>query len=104
MLSEQTVLMAGPGGRRAGLAYAAGTATVLVVLAGVVLAVGSRLALPSAPHLDAGLDMAVGAILLASTFSRRQQPPPPPRSFAVGERGTTPEPAKLTLHVSTRTG
>ncbi|MGH3365325.1 MAG: hypothetical protein ACRDOW_11425, partial [Nocardioidaceae bacterium] len=40
MLTEQTVLLAVPGGRRAGLLYAAGAAIVLVLLVAAVLVMG----------------------------------------------------------------
>jgi len=65
MLTEQTVLMAGPRGARAGLAYAAGTAAVLAVVVGAVLLVGRTVALPKAPRLDATIDLAIGGLLLA---------------------------------------
>jgi threonine/homoserine/homoserine lactone efflux protein len=64
MLTEQTVLLAGPGGRRIGLLFAAGTALVLVVLVDAILILGRSLSLPRAPHLDASLDLAIGALLL----------------------------------------
>lgn len=64
MLTEQTVLMSGPRGARTGLAYATGTATVLVVVVGAVLLVGRSVALPQAPRLDATLDLTIGGLLL----------------------------------------
>ncbi len=68
MLTEQTVLMTGPRGARTGLAYAAGTATVLVVVVGAVLLAGRAVALPRTPRLDATLDLAIGGLLLALAF------------------------------------
>ncbi len=65
MLTEQTVLMAGPKGLRTGAAYAAGTATVLLVVIGAVLLVGRSVALPRAPRLNASLDLVIGGLLLA---------------------------------------
>lgn len=65
MLTEQTVLLAVPGGRRAGLLYAVGAATVLVLLVAAVLVMGRSLSLPTAPHLDATLDLVVGGALVA---------------------------------------
>jgi len=65
MLTEQTVLLAVPGRRRAGLLYAAGAATVLVLLVAAVLVMGRSLSLPTAPHLDATLDLVVGGALVA---------------------------------------
>ena len=64
MLTEQTVLLARPGGTRTGFAYAAGTATVLVGVVGVVLFAGWSVALPSAPRLDATLDLVTGGAIL----------------------------------------
>jgi threonine/homoserine/homoserine lactone efflux protein len=64
MLTEQTVLLAGRGGRRTGLLYAAGAAVVLAALVGAVLVVGRSLSLPSTPHLDASLDLCVGGLLV----------------------------------------
>ncbi|GAA2139854.1 hypothetical protein GCM10009844_08990 [Nocardioides koreensis] len=98
MLTEQTVLLAGPGGARAGFAYAAGTATVLVGVVGVVLFAGYSLALPSAPRLDAGLDLLTGGVILALAAAvglshphrrpeRRRHTPgrlTPPTAFAFG--------------------
>lgn len=97
MLTEQTVLLAGPGGVRSGFAYAAGTATVLVGVVGVVLFAGYSVALPSAPRLDATLDLLIGGTLLALAavvgFVRPQRhrershphsPLTPPTAFAFG--------------------
>jgi hypothetical protein len=64
MLTEQTVLLAAPGGRRAAWLYAVGTIAVLVLLCLGLLALGRRLSLPSAPHLDAALDLWIGGGLL----------------------------------------
>jgi threonine/homoserine/homoserine lactone efflux protein len=64
MLTEQTVLLAGPGGRRVGLMFTAGTALVLVVLVDAVLVLGRSLSLPRAPHLDASFDLFIGGLLL----------------------------------------
>ncbi|HSE09805.1 MAG TPA: GAP family protein [Nocardioidaceae bacterium] len=64
MLTEQTVLLAAPGGRRAAWLYTTGTVTVLVLFALGLLVLGRRLSLPSAPHLDATLDLWIGAGLL----------------------------------------
>jgi hypothetical protein len=65
MLTEQTVLLAGPRGRRTGSLYAAGTGLVLAAYVAGVFVLGRSLALPHAPHLDARLDLVVGALLLA---------------------------------------
>ena len=65
MLTEQTVLLTGPEGRRTGVLYAAGTAAVLVVLVGAILLVGQSVSLPRTPTLDASLDLWIGGLLLA---------------------------------------
>lgn len=65
MLTEQTVLLAGPEGRRTGLLYVVGTTTVLVILVGLVLVVGQSLSLPRTPHLNASLDLVLGGLLVA---------------------------------------
>ena len=72
MLTEQTVLLATPGGLRTGRLYAAGTATVLVVLVGGIVLLGQSLALPAAPHLDASLDLVVGGLLVALALVLRR--------------------------------
>jgi len=71
MLTEQTVLLAAPEGRRTGLLYAVGTATVLVVIVGGVVVLGQSLELPAAPHLNASLDLLVGGLLLALAVALR---------------------------------
>lgn len=65
MLTEQTVLLSGPEGRRTGLLYAAGTAAVLLLLVGGILLVGASLSLPRTPHLNASLDLSLGGLLVA---------------------------------------
>ena len=97
MLTEQTVLLAAPEGRRTGVLYAAGTATVLVVLVCGIVLLGQSLELPTAPHLDASLDLLVGGLLLAlalalrlwrpgarPTRSRSRQRMSPPAAYAFG--------------------
>ena len=64
MLTEQTVLLAGPDGRRAGTHFAAGAALVLVVVVLAVLLFGAAISLPGEPRLDATLDVALGVLLL----------------------------------------
>lgn len=65
MVTEQTVLLAGPKGRRTGLLFAAGSSAVLVTLVAGTLLAGRSLSLPRAPHLDAALDLVIGGLLLA---------------------------------------
>jgi hypothetical protein len=64
MLTEQTLLLAGPDGRRAGMQYAVGAALTLLVVVLAVVLFGAALSLPSAPRLDASLDLVLGAILI----------------------------------------
>jgi Sap-like sulfolipid-1-addressing protein len=64
MLTEQTVLLAGPDGGRAGARYAAGVVvTTFVIVVGIVL-FGRAISLPTKPHLDATLDLVLGLVLL----------------------------------------
>jgi len=103
MLTEQTVLLAGPQGRRTARLYAAGTATVLVALVGGIVVLGRSLSLPRAPHLSASLDLLLGAVLLAlalglrhwravdrtpSERTRRRMSPPAAYAFGLFSMGT----------------
>ena len=64
MLTEQTVLLAGPDGARAGVRYAAGVVlTTLVIVVAIVL-FGRAIALPTEPRLDATLDLVFGLVLV----------------------------------------
>lgn len=97
MLTEQTVLLAGPQGRRTARLYAAGTATVLVALVGGIVVLGQSLSLPKAPHIGASLDLLLGTALLAlaaalrhwrpvdrSTPERARRQMRPPAAYAFG--------------------
>jgi hypothetical protein len=64
MLTEQTLLLAGPDGRRAGAQYAVGAALTLLAVVLAVVLFGAALSLPSEPRLDASLDLVLGAILV----------------------------------------
>lgn len=75
MLTEQTVLLAGPKGRRSGLLYAAGATVVLVVLVGAIMVLGRSLSLPTTPHLNATLDLVIGGVLLALALVLRLSRP-----------------------------
>jgi formate hydrogenlyase subunit 4 len=64
ILTEQTVLLAGPNGAAAGVRYAAGVVlTTLVIVVAIVL-FGRAISLPTKPHLDATLDLVVGLVLV----------------------------------------
>ena len=64
MLTEQTVLLAGPDGGRAGVRYAAGVVFTTFVIVVAIVLFGRALSLPSEPHLDATLDLVVGLVLV----------------------------------------
>jgi hypothetical protein len=65
MLTEQTLLLAGPDGRRAGTRYALGAVGTLLVVVVAVVLFGAAVSLPSEPRLDASLDLLLGVVLLA---------------------------------------
>jgi threonine/homoserine/homoserine lactone efflux protein len=64
MLTEQTVLLAGPDGRRAGMRYAAGVVLTAFVIVLAIVLLGRAISLPTEPHLDASLDLVVGLVLV----------------------------------------
>jgi hypothetical protein len=65
LLTEQTLLLAGPDGRRAGVRFTAGVVLTLLLVVGAVLVFGAAVSLPSEPRLDASLDLALGVVLIA---------------------------------------
>jgi hypothetical protein len=72
MLTEQTMLVAGTDGRRAGTRYAAGAVLTLLVIASAAAIFGRAISLPSKPHLSATVDLILGAaLLLVATLIRR---------------------------------
>lgn len=74
MLTEQTVLVAGTDGRRAGTRFAAGAVLTLLVIASAAAIFGRAISLPSKPHLSATLDLILGAaLLLIATLFRRSR-------------------------------
>ena len=64
MLTEQTVLLAGPDGGRAGVRYAAGVVLTTFVIVVAVVLFGHAISLPTEPHLDATLDLVLGVVLV----------------------------------------
>ena len=64
MLTEQTVLLAGPSGGRAGVRYAAGVVLTTFVIVVAIVLFGRALSLPTEPHLDATLDLVLGLVLV----------------------------------------
>lgn len=83
LLTEQTVLLSTPGGRRTGYFFAGGAAFVLAAFIAVLVLFGRSISLPKTPHLDAQLDVVVGALLLAlagflrfrESEAKEQKPP-----------------------------
>jgi Sap, sulfolipid-1-addressing protein len=76
MLTEQTVLLAGPGGVRAGARFALGAIIALTLIVIAIVLFGRAISLPTEPRLDATLDLVLGAILLAAAIV----------AFALGRR------------------
>ena len=64
MLTEQTVLLAGPDGGRPAVHYAAGVVLTTVVIVVAIVLFGRALSLPTEPHLDATLDLVLGLVLI----------------------------------------
>ena len=64
MLTEQTVLLAGPDGGRAGVRYAAGVVLTTFVIVVAIVLFGRAISLPTKPHLDATLDLVLGLVLV----------------------------------------
>ena len=64
MLTEQTVLLAGPDGGRAGVRYAAGVVLTTLVIVVAIMLFGRAISLPTEPHLDATLDLVLGLVLV----------------------------------------
>ena len=91
MLTEQTVLLAGPDGAKAGVRYAAGVVlTTLVIVVAIVL-FGRAISLPTEPHLDATLDLVLGLVLvnlavLVLVSGRRRSGSPIARAVTAGVR------------------
>jgi Sap, sulfolipid-1-addressing protein len=75
MLIEQTVILAGPDGERAGTRYAAGAALTLLLFVSVLLLFGRAISLPQEPHLDATLDIVIGASLVVFALAIRWRRP-----------------------------
>lgn len=74
LLTEQTVVLASSG-RRAATAFALGAILTVAAFIGVLLLFGKSISLPKEPHLDAQLDIVVGAVLLLfGLFLRSRRP------------------------------
>lgn len=68
MLTEQTVLLASSGGRRAGRRYAAGAFFVAALYISLLVLFGQVISLPQEPTLDSTLDIFFGTLLVALAF------------------------------------
>lgn len=75
MLIEQTVILAGPAGKRASTRYAAGAALTLLLFVSVLVLFGRAISLPQEPHLDATLDIVIGALLVVFALAIRWRRP-----------------------------
>ena len=64
MLTEQTVLLAGPDGSRAGVRYAAGVVLTTFMIVVALVLFGRAISLPTRPHVDASLDLVIGLVLV----------------------------------------
>lgn len=64
LLTEQTVLLAGPGGRKAARGFAVGAVGTLLVIVLVLVFFGHVIELPKRPTLSASLDIVFGVALL----------------------------------------
>jgi threonine/homoserine/homoserine lactone efflux protein len=76
MLIEETVILAGPDGKRAGTRYPAGAALTLLLFVSVLVLFGRSIALPQEPHLDATLDIVIGALLVVFAVAIHWRRPP----------------------------
>ena len=68
MLTEQTVLLAGPSGRLVATRYAFGVAMVAAVYIGVLVLWGRVISLPARPKLSATVDLVLGSLLIATAI------------------------------------
>jgi hypothetical protein len=64
LLTEQTILLAGPGGRRTATFFALGAGAILLLVICALVLFGRAIALPEDPTLVAALDVAIGAALI----------------------------------------
>jgi threonine/homoserine/homoserine lactone efflux protein len=86
MLTEQTVLLAGPDGGRAAVRYTAGVVLTTFVIVVAIVLFGRAISLPTEPHLDATLDLVLGLLLVTVAVlvlvSRRRRGGSPNRKGA----------------------
>jgi hypothetical protein len=64
MLTEQSVLIAGPDGARTAVRFAAGVILTSFVIVVAFVLFGRAISLPTEPHLDATLDLVLGLVLV----------------------------------------
>lgn len=89
LLTEQTVMLSRPEGRKLGRLFALGAIFVLAVLVVVLVLFGRSIRLPKTPHLDAQLDVVIGFALLAlaAWLRLRKTPEKPPKQREGSDRG-----------------
>ena len=92
LLTEQTVLLAGPGGRRAAHGFAIGAMVTLALIALALVFFGHVIELPARPKLSATLDVVFGVALLAAAAivhaaGRRRARKPAPAGDRTGPQG-----------------
>lgn len=75
LLTEQTVVLAGPDGRRTARLFAAGAMITLFAFVCVLILFGRAIELPKTPHLSATLDIVIGAALLGLALFLRMRHP-----------------------------
>ncbi len=68
MLTEQAVLLAGPGGVRTGTRFALGAIITLTLIVIAIVLFGRAISLSTEPQLDATLDLVLGTILLVAAL------------------------------------
>lgn len=75
LLTEQTVVLAGPDGRRTARLFAAGAIVTLFAFVCVLILFGRAIELPKTPHLGATLDVVIGvALLVLALYLRKRKP------------------------------
>lgn len=75
LMTEQTMLLAAPDGRRRARLFALGVIATLTVILGLLAAFGRLISLPKQPHLSDGLDIVIGVglLLLAAGLAYRRR-------------------------------
>ncbi|MBJ7354384.1 MAG: GAP family protein [Thermoleophilaceae bacterium] len=86
LLTEQTVVLAGPNGTRIARFFAAGAMIALFAFVCALVLFGRAIELPKTPHLSATLDVVIGVALLGlAAFLRVRRPKPKTEKSPRGE-------------------